>query len=575
MRFAPCFLLAGLLALTCARAETVGVEIEGVEEDLLEAVRAGLSIQNYVERDVTPAQVRRLHARAEEEIRRALEPYGYYTPRIDSELKESETGFIASFRIDPGEPIVVRESSVRVEGPASAEPAIRQALEAFVPKPGERLDHGQYEESKKRIESALSSLGYHSAELLAHRVAVSRSARTADIDLAWQSGPRYRFGEVRFSEAPFPPEFLSRYVTWQEGDPYSTARLVETQQRLVDAGYFSAVLIQPDLDDAKDTEVPIDILLVPARRSIYSIALHTSTNAGPGVRVSYERRWVNDRGHRLRADVEYSQRLQSYGLRYNIPRPGPNDKYYNFGAAYRDEDTDTSRSRTIRLAANDSRQWYGFTRTIGLQFLGGDFEVGSQHGNSSLLFAEGSLDRTRADDRFFPLDGYSLNLTLRAAPFTFGSDTSFAQAVLEGRWIRSFTERHRILLRTSLGAMMVDDFNQLPPELRFFAGGDRSVRGFDYQQLGTLNELGEVIGGEFLAVGSAEYEYYFLPSWGVATFVDAGDAFRAGEFDVNVGVGVGVRWKSPVGLVRVDVARGVKSEIVQGFRLHIRIGPDL
>jgi len=86
MRFAPCFLLAGLLALTCARAETVGVEIEGVEEDLLEAVRAGLSIQNYVERDVTPAQVRRLHARAEEEIRRALEPYGYYTPRIDSEL---------------------------------------------------------------------------------------------------------------------------------------------------------------------------------------------------------------------------------------------------------------------------------------------------------------------------------------------------------------------------------------------------------------------------------------------------------------------------------------------------------
>jgi translocation and assembly module TamA len=124
--------------------------------------------------------------------------------------------------------------------------------------------------------------------------------------------------------------------------------------------------------------------------------------------------------------------------------------------------------------------------------------------------------------------------------------------------------------------MAVDDFNQLPPELRFFAGGDRSIRGFDYQELGTLNDAGLVIGGDHLAVASVEFERYFLQNWGAAIFVDGGDAFRSGEFDLNLGAGVGVRWRSPVGVVRVDIAKPVSSYVGNtGIRFHVTIGPDL
>jgi translocation and assembly module TamA len=136
--------------------------------------------------------------------------------------------------------------------------------------------------------------------------------------------------------------------------------------------------------------------------------------------------------------------------------------------------------------------------------------------------------------------------------------------------------QQRLITRLSLGAMVVDDFNQLPPELRFFAGGDRSIRGFDYQQLGTTNAAGLVIGGEYLAVGSIEFERYFLPKWGAAVFVDGGDAFRTGEFDMNIGAGIGVRWRSPVGVVRVDVAKPVSDSVGgDSIRFHVTIGPDL
>src|SRR5690606_17764014 len=117
----------------------------------------------------------------------------------------------------------------------------------------------------------------------------------------------------------------------------------------------------------------------------------------------------------------------------------------------------------------------------------------------------------------------------------------------EAKWVRPASRQSRLILRAALGAMVVDDFDALPPELRFFAGGDRSVRGFDYQEIGEVNETGGVIGGKYLTVASAEYEYYFLQNWGAAVFVDAGDAYSS-SFEANVGAGIGLRWRSPVGI---------------------------
>jgi translocation and assembly module TamA len=226
----------------------------------------------------------------------------------------------------------------------------------------------------------------------------------------------------------------------------------------------------------------------------------------------------------------------------------------------------------------------GFTRTLGLHLLTGTFDIidpnGNkaleEHGTTTLLYPELVLERKRADDPLFVRDGYSLTLTARGGPQLI-SATDFAQVRADGKYIKGIGKNQRVILRASIGATQVGDFDKLPPELRFFAGGDRSIRGYSYQTIGPHNDNGLVIGGEDLIVGSAEYEYYFTRNWGIAVFADAGDAFTGfSTYKTRIGSGLGLRWRSPVGMVRVDLGTPIHDpDGRSGVELHLTIGPDL
>jgi translocation and assembly module TamA len=558
------------------RAERVAVVVEGVEGDMAQSVRASIELTKYEDRDVSPIEVRRLFEQADEQIRQALEPFGYYHAEATGKLERPEPAqYRATFRVTPGEPVIVRKQRVVIGGDATQLEVVKAALEHFQPKQGERLDHGAYERSKLEIATALANEGYVRAQLVKRRVEVVRAANSAEIDLEWDPGPRHHFGEVHYSDAQFPDSFLQRYTPWRPGEFYSTDDLLDLQQALVDADYFSAVAVSPDLEHAKDASVPIDVALVPAKRTVYTASVYVSTDTGPGGKVGFERRWLNRRGHKLSSDVQYSTRMEDYRIQYLIPKPGRPNRNLTFGVGYRDEETDSSTSRMARAAATEvTDRWKGFTRTLGLQYLNGDFEIAKEQHSTSLLYAEGVLTRKKANDLYFPLSGYNLLYGLRVAAESVASETSFAQVRAEAKWLQQAGKDGRVILRGMLGGMVVDNFDALPPELRFFAGGDRSIRGFDYQQIGDLDAAGEVVGGEYQAIASAEYEHYFLERWGAAIFVDAGDAFTK-SFDVNVGAGVGLRWKSPVGLVRLEIARPVVSDFDHSWRVHLIIGPDL
>jgi translocation and assembly module TamA len=576
-------LAAGALALLSfaaagpARAD-VAIQIIGLSNDEAGSARASLELAQYATRDdVTPAQLRRLATRGEGEIRRAMEPYGYYETKVTSEISGDAPQSRVVFRVVRGERTLVRRADVRIEGPATEVPVIRAALDAFEPRVGEGLDHHLYEINKSEIGTLLSAWGFFDAELERHRVEVTRATRSAEIDLAWRGGQRYRIGDVRFDEAQLPESFLRRYIPWQDGTDYSVEQLLALQQRLVDADYFSTVSVQPDLDAREGGVVPVSVLLVPARRSIYTANAFVSTDVGPGARLGFERRWLNDDGHKFGAGLEHSSRLQSATLFYRVPRPGRRNRMYGLAAGYRDEITAAdTRSRLSRISANETLDnWGGYRRVLGLQYVNGDFTVADEQRNSSLLFAEGTLQRKRADDLLFPTRGVSVLYTARAAAQGLLTDTSLLQVRADLKWVRPAGADSRLILRASAGALQTGNFNALPPELRFFAGGDRSVRGFDFQAIGERNETGGVVGGRYLSVASAEYEHYFWNSVGLAAFVDSGDAFnRRPEF--NVGAGLGLRWRSPIGILRLDFALPVRTDLDDGgLRFHIVIGPDL
>ncbi|HEV7491967.1 MAG TPA: autotransporter assembly complex family protein [Rhodanobacteraceae bacterium] len=592
-RMARSMLAVWLVAASSAEAAHVSVQLDGVDGPLRDAALAGLELNQYGTRDVTAAQTHRLYERAADQVRSALEPYGYYHAEVTGELRENGADYVAVLHVAAGDPVRVSAIDIKLDGDADGQVDVQKAIAVFTPAKGQPLDHAAYEKSKAGVQAALFGSGYLEAEMITRRVDVSRSANTAEIHLAWKVGPRYHLGATEFEGGQFPDTFMQRYVPWREGDFYTQEKVLELQQRLIDADYFSIAQVQPDVENAHDAVVPIKIILAPAKRTIYTGGVFIGTDTGPGVRGGVERRWVNARGHKVKVEAILAQRLATLGAIYQIPLAGTNNHALNFGVNYRDENTDTSQSRTFGAAATDSAIWLGWTRTYGLKFITGDFEVANIPGNTTLLYPEMSLSRKHADDPTFVRDGYSLTVSGRATAFV--SDTNFAQIAADAKWIRGIGEHSRFIARGSFGATKVDDFDKLPPELRFFAGGDRSIRGYAYETIGpplpddlvpqaearcaadknrTCQEL--VVGGTDLLVASAEYEYYFKPNWGIATFVDTGDAFsNFSDYRQKVGAGFGVRWRSPVGMVRVDLGFPVHDSEHHGVELHIVIGPDL
>ncbi|MBT8442620.1 MAG: BamA/TamA family outer membrane protein, partial [Gammaproteobacteria bacterium] len=183
--------------------------------------------------------------------------------------------------------------------------------------------------------------------------------------------------------------------------------------------------------------------------------------------------------------------------------------------------------------------------------------------------------KLEADDALRPAHGYRLGLEISGANDSLGSDTTFVQVDATAKWIYSFENQSRFLIRGRLGFTSERNFEELPPSVRFFAGGDNSVRGYEFESLGPVDADGDVIGGDRIAVASVEYDFPFSASWSGAVFLDVGNAFTGSDFDAKQGAGFGLRWQSPVGPIRFDIAWPIDDAVEQGARLHVSLGADL
>ncbi len=559
----------------------VVVNIEGVEEMQLASVRSSLAIIAYETRKtISEARLNRLIAQIPHEASAALHPFGYYNANATATLSSADSKpRVITVDVDPGTPVLVRNIEVGIVGAAARNERIANLIGDFKPGKNEIFDHLAYETSKARIERALQRRGYFDQKLVDPRVEVSREKNTADIALSWDSGIRYLLGDISFEGAQFSDEFLRRYVPWKAGDRYDQQRIEALQQALAVSNYFSSIEVIPDIENNNELRVPIKVNLTPAKRSAYSAGVSYDTDYGAGVRFGLDRRWVNGRGDTLSSETELAQNLSYTSLDYRIPHKKDAKRFYVFGTRYRDEQTDVVDASSTLLSAGIARASDNWNGTLALNALQGSFLIGTrtaldERQSSLLLYPELMVTRVFAEDRIRPDHGASVRLGVRGASESLASDVSVLQAQIEGRWIRSLTDATRLLLRCEFGATQTDHFERLPPELRFFAGGDRSVRGYAYQSLGDRDALGTAIGGRYLTTASIELEHEFIPDWSGAVFVDAGDVFSSGRPQLRKSVGVGVRWASPVGPIRIDVAHGL-DDPDSSFELHISAGPDL
>lgn len=568
--------LACLLFMAGVRDVQAGVTIDGVGDKARDNILAYLQLDDEA-CDAPVWRVRRLFKEAESEIREALEVVGYYHAKIEKKLELGEACWQANFSIATGGPVLLRSVSIEVDSGGEQDKILADVVQECALRSGDILQHANYDLCRRNINRKAKRRGYFDGEFIERRIDVYPAEYAADITLHFETGRRYVFGETTFEQATLNPELVQRVVTALPGQPYDADITRRMQRDLIASTYFDQVELTNQPRGEPYFDVPIHIRLTPGKKFQYSAGIGYATDVGAKLRFGVLNRRINKKGHQLEFEVDLSQVISDTGLTYRIPLSKPED-WFTIDTFYKVEDNDSFQSNLFsagvqRIQKRDN----GWIRTLFLNLRLEEYETGTlDDGRSKLLTPGVSYSFVTEDYPPRPLEGHRSSATLRGAVEGLVSDTSFLQFYGNTKWVFGLWSDGRLLTRAEAGATLIDHLDSLPASVRFFAGGDTSVRGYAYNSLGPTDPLGAVVGGENLMVGSIELDQKIAADWSLAVFVDSGNAFDAiDDFDPATGAGLGVRWFSPLGPIRFDVAVPLASDAPDEYRIHITLGPDL
>ncbi len=578
------FVFTALLVAAKALAE---IKIEGIESPLVENVLAHTSLS----REKCDAPSWRLQQRRREldaQVDAALQAFGYYQGKITHNFRQNEKCWELELIVAPGPAVIFREVDVQI---LDKNDNIPKALQDLVNAPrlqkDLQLNHQLYDNLKSALIDSARALGYWQAEFEQSTLAVYPEQLAADVRLHFKLGPRYTFGEYQFPEVYLNQDLLRRLVEPVQGKYYSSEDVQESYSRLQGSDYFQQVLITPLVsDDKTDLSVPMHVDLNMNSRHSFGTGVGYSSDQGYRIRGDYRNRYVNSVGHTFGALALWSLRLKQLSGVYRMPRRDAVDEWFELGLGYEEATTDSYsnviKSSNARIISALPHDW---VMNIGINIFNERYVIGNDGGidNKSMVVPGIGYSWASADETARQSRGLRFETGVTASHNNWKSDVDYLQGYTRSKFILSPTEKLRFLSRFEIAGTLMNDITELPPSVRFFTGGDNSIRGYGYNSVGEVevNEDGTktVIGGGKLIVGSAEIDYLFHENWSASTFYDAGDAFNS-DPNPRTSWGLGVRWFSPVGALRLDIAfphhnvYGGKED-KDKYRIHISVGADL
>ena len=569
-----CLALLGAPVVVVAQdePEEVKLRVSGVGSRLEENIRAHVGTL-YVRDLDNSASLRSSVGTATQQ---ALQALGYYDSEVAVQIRRDRDPADVAVRVRLAKPVRWRAIAVEVEGEGQDDPQLQQVLAEYLPKSGTVLDQGAYETLKRRLQTTAISRGYFDAAHREHRIEIDRDERSADLYLTFDSARRYRLAEVTFSETELSDERLNQLVPFDAGDPYSEDRINHLNKRLLDSGYFASVTVRPQRPENADQPIPVDVLLRDNESNRVGVGVGYGTDSGPRFRLSWDKPLINSAGHSFSSSLIWSEMNRRLSAEYRIPESDPINDFWTIQAGYQEEEFEDSYYRTESLGF--SRQTLlssGWWRNPSLRIRSESASLGGGSGEderveNSLFVVPGiSFSKTSTEGGVHPDRGYRLLFDTEFSDPILGSDTRYLRLKSQAHYLLSLAPRHQLLSRVELGWLMAEDFHEVPVSTRFFAGGDQSVRGYDYNSLGPRRPDGTETGGQYLTTVSGEYLYRIFTNWQAAVFVDHGGAFANCCAPRFTGVGVGARWLLPFGNFRLDVAHGMEGG---GVRLHLFVG---
>ncbi|MDB5368280.1 MAG: outer membrane protein assembly factor [Rhodospirillales bacterium] len=576
-----------------AAAVTYTTKFQGVDGELAKAVESASRLKSLEgDQDTEPPTEAALRRRADadlERLERVLRSFGFYDAKLTYRL-EPDAGAGAPLgddvqrsvivEIEPGEPYRIK--SITLTTPDGKRPPLDDRFPAgsFGVAPGDVAAAAPIVAQDDKITRAYQENGYPRARIADRTAIVDHADRSMELTLQLEPGPYALFGPALVGGLErLDPAYVERRVTWVEGAPYDVREIEASREALVDTALFGTVTLTPQ-EVLANGEAPIAIETTERLRRSVSAGAQWDSTIGISAKATWEHRNLFGGAERLRLTAETGQSL--YGLIADYRKPD----------IFRIKDLDALASVSITrelVDAYDSRRIrlyggveYKFSKQLsvggGAQFERGHVTEKDRTRSYTLVGLPLFLRRDVTDDLLNPTRGDRQQITV--TPYLPGVSRlpGFVQAKATASWYRKFDDKGRYIFAV-LGAVAGSSgipLDDLPKDKRFYAGGGGSVRGYGYQKAGDFDRFGDPRGGLSSVELSMEMRVKITDTIGIVPFLDAGRAYPS-QFpsfsDLLPGAGIGARYYTPFGPVRLDIAVPLKKRPQDAaFQLYVSLG---
>lgn len=554
-------LLGTVLFTICisARAEiSLQNQFFGINGEPLKNVQARLEIkQRLVGKQLTADAVKRIASEAPKDIKKALEPYGYFKSQVNYRLSHIGKKWQAAYYIKLGPSLRITKLDVKIIGVAANDPEFKKLLDNFPVKKGDIFISANYKKAKQDLFDLAARRGYLTAEMQHSEAQIDVANLSAKIILHFASGPRYFFGPVIFSPTPFSEKFLNKFLTFHPGEYYISDKVKAAQENFNSSGLFQNVSIEGQ-SKGKSLKVPMNINIIPHPSKQYNFGIGYGTDTG--ARGSFGLDLYN-----LTSDGQYfsgvikasSNKAADFEAHYIIPGRNPVTSRYDLSVGSQVEDYSFGKGYAIRGAAAYTTVLYGWQQTLklnlhneGWEFKKNDEISDRNYHNTMMLVPSIGWLRRKANDPIRPTKGYRINVLTQGAIKDAASNVSFGQIVITGKAIYPIFNGPLLVTRARFGYTEISkkEKSNLPLSFWFTAGGAESVRGYNYQDIGP---------GTKLVDGSVELRQRLFGKFYGAIFYDIGNASDDLSINYKKGTGLGIVWLSPIGALQLSLAKPI------------------
>jgi translocation and assembly module TamA len=470
--------------------------------------------------------------------------------------------------------VIITTLDIKLTGGAKSDPYFSDLLAHFLIEEGQPLDHGKYEAAKKSLSLLAQRRGYFDASFTKSSVDLFSKTNSATVSLWFDSGPMYKFGKLHFMQDLPVDSFIRDIVKFKQGDYFLSSKLSDFNNAINETGYFSAATVLPDFENKEGLEIPLNIFLTMRPDNSVNVGLGFSTDEGVRGKLRWLHPWVNKYGHSVEGNLIASIPRQEASIIYKIPLEDPLYNYFSLDTGYKMRDQNDTDTKQYIVGFN--RHWQLSNTWLRTAYIRYDNEAGKQGQqtfSTELILPGISFTKLRTKGGSNVTWGDRQSVFFEIANKAWFSSENVIKVYGKTKWLRTY-DGHQFVASAEAGAIQTSSIYNVPASMRFFAGGDQSIRGFDYESIAPKNNQDYLVGGLYLAVSSFEYRFPVSQNWKIAFFGDVGTATDDFSEPLSMGAGSGAVWASPIGPVRIYLGIPL-TESENNFTVHFMIGPEL